>query len=177
MADQNKDIEYYLGLEYDLKIAKIEDEGDSIYKAYAKELDPAAFYGVGKTREEAIASFEHVRKQLLPYYLEKGLHIPEPVREDLELPSGRFLLRVSPVVHKQLAEQAEQIGRSLNAYVESVLAQYCCGASVLNLAAKRLDAMVARCEKNLQYRWLQAAWDTSDHMTIDYSRRTVLKAG
>jgi len=76
-----KDLKYYLGLDYDVKVIRIEDEGEFEYKAFAKELDDIAFYGVGDTKAEAIESFEDVRAELFDYYYENDIPIPEPVRE------------------------------------------------------------------------------------------------
>jgi predicted HicB family RNase H-like nuclease len=138
-----KSIDDYMALDYDLVITKVEFEGEHVYKACARELDSYVFYGLGDTKEEAIASFEDVRAELVPYYFENGIPIAEPVREDAEAPSGKFLVRTSPGTHKKLIEMAEKNGHSLNAYVNSILDSFTTAEAMLGMFAERLGDMFA----------------------------------
>jgi len=118
---KNKEIEYYLGLDYDIIVSRREDEGDVSYKAYTRELDHLVFYGVGETKVEALESFDRIKNELFPVYLAEGRSIPEPKREVETLPSGRFLLRIDPRIHSRLADIAKMANKSLNSYVDQVL--------------------------------------------------------
>lgn len=141
-----KNLQYYLGLQYDVIVRKIEDEGDTDYKVFTKELNPDAFYGIGATPEEAIESFNEVKEELFPYYLEKGLAIPEPEPMERDLPSGKLLLRMSRRTHQDLLKLAGVEGRSLNSVIAEILGQHCAGYGILKLAEMKLDGMVDRCE-------------------------------
>lgn len=118
---KDKDLQYYLGLKYDVIVREVEDEGGTDYKAFTKELNPNAFYGIGVTPAEAIESFNEVKEELLPHYLENGLEIPEPQPLDETMPSGKFILRIPPGLHKKLIARAQRNKQSLNAYVCSTL--------------------------------------------------------
>ncbi|MEW6412076.1 MAG: toxin-antitoxin system HicB family antitoxin [Candidatus Zixiibacteriota bacterium] len=125
MVTQNKDLEYYLKLDYDVLVARVEDDGEVMYRAYCRELDQVAFYGVGATKKEALESFELVRRELVPYYFENKIPIPEPEREDVAMPSGRFVFRTSPATHLQLIKLAKKNNQSLNSFVNAVMERFC----------------------------------------------------
>jgi len=77
-----KDLKYYLGLNYDIIIRRVSSDGVEDYMAFTKELDRLAFYGLGDTPGEAYQSLREVIEELFPYYLEQGLDIPEPKKEE-----------------------------------------------------------------------------------------------
>jgi len=150
----NKDIKHYLSLNYDFVVRKVEDNGEVIYKAFTKELDPLAFYGVGKTREESMQSLEEVIHELFPYYLEQGLEIPEPEVEDEVLPSGKFVVRTSPFTHKKLIGLAQKNKQSLNALVNSIFSQYTTSDALVESFTRVFDySITARFEK------MEKSWD------------------
>lgn len=130
---RRKDLNYYIGLDYDVKVVRVEDEDEVAYKAYAAELDPNAFYGVGSTKSEALESFEETRKQLIPIFLEDGIPIPEPEREPDDMPSGRFVVRTSPSTHRKLVRLSKKHNQSLNSFINAILEQY-----------TTLDAVIAK---------------------------------
>jgi len=120
----SKDIKYYMELQYKIHIETTydEDEKEKVYYAYIAELGKLSCYGRGNTIEEALKSLEDEKSEVIKYYLEKGIPIPEPELEK-ELPSGNFVVRTTPLLHMQLAEQAKRAGVSLNLFVNNLLAQ------------------------------------------------------
>jgi len=120
---RNKDLQYYLGLNYDVIVKKHEDEGEIMYAAFTRELDKNTFYGVGETPQEAIKSLGDVKRELFPYYIEKGFEIAEPEEEEEGLPSGKFIVRTSPQIHSHLLKMAKRHRQSLNSYINFLFSQ------------------------------------------------------
>lgn len=120
---RNKDLQYYLGLNYDVIVKKHEDEGEIMYAAFTRELDKNTFYGVGNTPQEAIESLENVKRELFPYYMGKGFEIAEPENKEEGLPSGKFIVRTSPQIHGHLLKMAKKHRQSLNSYINFLLSQ------------------------------------------------------
>lgn len=133
-----KDLEYYLNLDYDVSITRVETEGEISYVATARELDPLTFYGTGVTKSEALLSFEQSRHDLFPYYCENSLNIPVPTRVPTDMPSGRFLLRIDPVIHFKLTNLAKNSKKSLNSYIDQVLIEHVTSISILDNIGKYL---------------------------------------
>ncbi len=116
-----KDLQYYLSLNYEVRIKKIEDDGKFHYKATINELDDNVFYGVGETPQESLDSLSDVKEEMFAYYLEKGLNIAEPEPEEEVLPSGKFMVRIPPKLHANLIKKAKSQKQSLNAYINHIL--------------------------------------------------------
>jgi antitoxin HicB len=112
-----KKIEDYLKLPYTYEFKK---EDDGTYFISVKELEGCC--SVGDTVEEALEMIEDAKETWLSYSLEKGLPIPEPENIDSKSYSGKFIVRVTPTLHKQLSLQAKSNGVSLNYYVSEILA-------------------------------------------------------
>jgi antitoxin HicB len=112
-----KKIEDYLKLPYTLELKK---EGDGSYFISVKELEGC--FSVGDTVEEALVMIEDAKETWISYSLEKGLPIPEPESIDTKSYSGKFIVRVTPELHKKLSLQAKSYGVSLNYYVSEILA-------------------------------------------------------
>lgn len=110
-------IEDYLKLPYTLELKK---EEDGSYFISVKELEGC--FSVGDTSEEAIEMIEDAKKTWISFSLEKGLPIPEPESSDIKSFSGKFVVRVSPALHKKLSLQAKSNGVSLNYHVSEILA-------------------------------------------------------
>lgn len=117
MSKKNRDIEYYMNLDYDLVVRKISSEDGAFYQVTTKELSPAAFYGMGDTIEEAIHSFEETKKALFKDHLERGIEIPEPEKEEDLYYSGKFVVRTTPALHRKIVSLAKKEHRSLNSYI------------------------------------------------------------
>lgn len=110
----NKDLAYYMALPYTIQIRPIQDEsGGSCYYTTVAELDGC--HSHGETVEEAFAMISDAMEGYFEVMLENGYDIPEPAAHDAY--SGRFNVRLPKTLHRQLAEQAEREGVSLNQYV------------------------------------------------------------
>jgi len=153
-----KDITYYLSLDYDLIVTRVEDEGEVRYKAYSRDLDSYAFYGVGDTKQEAIESFEDAKEQLFPYYLKEGIPIPEPTREDDSLPSGKFIVRTSPAIHAQLVKLARANNQSLNQYINGLFQAHSTTQQIIKATESKLDSIISDCRATM-YAKAREKWD------------------
>ena len=112
----SKNIEYYMNLPYTIEVVPIpEDEGGG-FTARLPEVGRLAITGDGETAEEAIDNLRKAQEERFQEYLSKGLDIPEPEAEKEEY-SGRFVVRLPKILHRQLALEAKKNGISLNQYV------------------------------------------------------------
>ncbi|MEV2841092.1 toxin-antitoxin system HicB family antitoxin [Paenibacillus larvae] len=109
----NKDLAYYMALPYTIQIRPFKDESGSYYFATVAELDGCQSHG--NTVQEAYAMIQEAMSGYIEVKLEHGDPIPEPTGEDAY--SGRFNVRIPKTLHRQLAENAEREGISLNQYV------------------------------------------------------------
>lgn len=112
-----QDLEYYLGLKYPVLLTEGEDNGEPYVEAEIPELPGCGSYG--KNRREALDRLEEAKKGWIEARLKRGLSIPEPVSE--EDFSGRFLLRITPDMHRKLVAGAKRKNLSLNQYVRKAL--------------------------------------------------------
>jgi antitoxin HicB len=110
-----KTLEYYLGLPYARELIP-DTEGGWFIRI--KEL-PGCM-SQGDTPEEALRMIEDAMRGWLAVSLEDGDPIPEPRPE--EEYSGKFVVRVPRSLHRQLVEEAERDGVSLNQFVNVALA-------------------------------------------------------
>ena len=111
-----KQLKHYLDLEYPVEIRKIPEEEGGGYSASIPQLGKYAFVGDGETVEEALASLNEIKSYLFEKYLEQGIPIPEPEKEEEREYSGKFLLRVPKELHRFLALEAKQNSTTLNQY-------------------------------------------------------------
>ena len=109
-----KTLEYYLGLPYTRELIP-DTEGGWFIRI--KEL-PGCM-SQGDTPEEALRMIEDAMRGWLAVSLEDGDPIPEPRPE--EEYSGKFVVRVPRSLHRQLVEEAERDGVSLNQFVNVAL--------------------------------------------------------
>ncbi len=131
-----KKIEDYLKLPYTYEFKK---EDDGTYFISVKELEGCC--SVGDTVEEALEMIEDAKETWLSYSLEKGLPIPEPENIDSKSYSGKFIVRVTPTLHKQLSLQAKSNGVSLNYYVSEILAGK---SSIIETQNRLIEAIADR---------------------------------
>ncbi len=117
----NKDLKYYLELDYKINIERIEQEEEFSYIAYSSDLGKYACYGKGNTQIEAIQAFLDEKNNFLEYLFNAGESIPEPKMEESERFSGFFNVRTSPIIHANLVVQAKELGISLNLYLNQIL--------------------------------------------------------
>jgi predicted HicB family RNase H-like nuclease len=118
----NKDLKYYLDLQYNIILENIEDEGQSSYIAYTNELGKYACYGQGESYIEAMQNFLKEKNDFIEFLFKTGETIPEPKKEENERFSGFFNVRTSPIIHANLVTQAKELGISLNLYLNQILA-------------------------------------------------------
>ena len=147
---KKRDLKFYLSLKYDIIIREIVEDGEILYTAFTNELDKLTFYGIGSTAEEAIASFQNVKEELFPYYIEHGLSIPEPEVESDELPSGKFVIRTSPKRHLGLIKLAQKNNQSLNQYINTLFENLYTGEKIIEFAENRIKMMVDNCEHQIK---------------------------
>ena len=119
-----KPIEYYMDLNYGIEIRNIPKEDGGGVKACIPRLGRFAAVGHGNDILTALRDLEDSKKELLEYHIEKGIPIPEPddELENLKSYSGRFLLRITSELHRQLAEAAKANRSTLNQYCATLLA-------------------------------------------------------
>jgi antitoxin HicB len=133
MTGDRKPLQYYLDLEYPYTV--VPDDGS--YFIRFPDL-PGCMTQVENAAEIAVMA-EEIRTLWIEGEYEDGASIPEP-SAPLSRYSGKFQVRIPKSLHRDLAEQAEHEGMSLNAWVNHLLAEQ-------NMVARvndRLDAMAAR---------------------------------
>jgi antitoxin HicB len=74
----------------------------------------------GATEQEALTSLELARELWLESRRATGLPVPDPGAEPQY--SGRLLLRIAKSLHRELAQEAEAEGVSLNSWIARILA-------------------------------------------------------
>lgn len=114
-----RSISEYLALPYTYILKQ---ESDGSYFISVKEL-PGCM-SVGEDVIEAHEMIKDAMQAWIEYCLEKGKPIPEP-EEEIDEYSGRFVVRISPTLHKALAEGAKKNGVSMNHYTSELLAKRC----------------------------------------------------
>ena len=106
----NKNIEYYMGLNYKIEIHK--DKENEGYAFCCPEL--RGCITCAGTIEEGLKMIEDAKRCWFEACIEDGILVPEP--SNLEDYSGQFKLRLPKSLHKTLAEKARQEGVSMNQY-------------------------------------------------------------
>lgn len=113
----NKNLEYYMQLNYPVEINKISEEDGGGFFASIPMLNGCM--SDGETIDEAYQNIEEAKKEWLTSMLERKLPIPEPAIANSF--SGKFVVRVPKSLHRLLAAQAEREGISLNQFVANSL--------------------------------------------------------
>jgi predicted HicB family RNase H-like nuclease len=116
-----RDLEYYLKLPYIIEVVPIPESEGGGYIARLPEIGRLAITGDGETPEEAIDDLGSVKRDRFAEYLKNGIAIPEPDKEREDY-SGRFLLRIPKILHRQLVVGAKENSTSLNQYATYLLA-------------------------------------------------------
>lgn len=120
----NKDLNYYMALEYPVEIRKIPEERGGGYMALIPAFGKAAI-GDGDTLEEAIQDLHATKHSIFELYLEQGKAIPEPepLYPTLAPPSGKFVTRMDSILHSRMIHQAERQGVSRNQYAVTAISE------------------------------------------------------
>jgi antitoxin HicB len=112
---EQKDLEYYLALNYPYTIEEEEEDGKKVYVVEIPDLPGCGAQGT--TLEEARRNLEEAKAIWIEESWKRKLTIPEPSKEF----SGRILLRIPPTLHGQLNKHARQAGLSLNQFIRNLL--------------------------------------------------------
>lgn len=164
---QKNSIEYYLALDYDIKVVAVIDDDEREYKAFSEDLGEYAIYGIGKTKVEAIENFEIMKKEMLEYYIENNIQIPEPVKRSEVFYSGKFVLRTTPFIHEKLVKLADSEDVSLNQFINNILNSYITTQNILSMARSQLQDLLGNCEKNISQIFSQRIWESSEMRYFD----------
>jgi len=117
---EKKKLEYYLSLKYPFKVESIsEKDGGGCVITYP---DLTGCMSDGETIEETLLNGEDARKAWIQTAFEKSIIVPEP-NTVIDKFSGRITLRTPKSLHKDLVEQAEKEGISLNQYIVYLLSK------------------------------------------------------
>ncbi len=111
-----KKIDYYMNLPYTIELQQDPEEG---WFVRVREL--RGCMSQGDTAEEAIEMIQEAMELWLEVSLEDGLPIPEPRAE--EDYSGKFVVRVPRSLHRELVDEAQRQGTSLNQTINVALAR------------------------------------------------------
>ena len=77
-----KDLDYYMSLNYTIELVKIPEELGGGWNACIPRLGKYAIVGYGETQQEALQNLESFKRERLQDYLEEGLEIPEPEKQE-----------------------------------------------------------------------------------------------
>ena len=101
----------------------LKQESDGSYFISVKEL-PGCM-SVGDTIPEAHEMIRDAMKAWIGYCIDDQIPIPEPEEETLDEYSGKFVVRITPTLHKKLAQGAKKNGISMNHYTSELLSERC----------------------------------------------------
>ncbi|MDR3603465.1 MAG: toxin-antitoxin system HicB family antitoxin [Syntrophaceae bacterium] len=116
-----KDLNYFMSLPYIVELKRIPIEDGGGFSACIPQLGRHSLLADGETIEEAVQNLEVIKRERFAEYIQAGLIIPEPEREEEDY-SGKFVLRIPKYLHRELALTAKQNDVSLNQLVVSMLA-------------------------------------------------------
>lgn len=111
-----KDLKYYLSLPYTIELIR---EDDTTWFARVIELPGCMTEGDGP--EDAVAMIRDAMAGWIEIALEDGRSIPEP--RSLDEFSGKFVVRVSKSLHRDLVDVAAREEVSLNQFIATELAR------------------------------------------------------
>ncbi|MFZ5899545.1 MAG: toxin-antitoxin system HicB family antitoxin [Bacillota bacterium] len=105
-----KDLDYYLSLDYEIKLRRLAEEEGGGWFAEIPLLPGCA--SDGETIEDAVSNLSDAKKAWLETSLSLGRTIPEPSATGSY--SGQLRVRMPRSLHKMLAEKAKEENVSLN---------------------------------------------------------------
>ncbi|MGE4274331.1 MAG: toxin-antitoxin system HicB family antitoxin [Desulfitobacterium sp.] len=104
-----KDLEYYLNLEYEMKLKKLSQEEGGGWFAEIPLL-PGCMSD-GESLEEAVENLGNAKREWIEASLELGRVIPEPTTDEF---SGQLRVRMPKSLHRTLSQMAKDESVSLN---------------------------------------------------------------
>jgi|GEM_PF-3233365 len=114
-GSDSKHLEYYLELQYEITVTP-EPEGG--YVAEIKSLPGCITQA--ETKDDIFDNINDAKKLWLETALESGDKIPLPSHMYSDY-SGKFMIRMSPDLHKSLADSASEEGASLNKHTVKLI--------------------------------------------------------
>jgi antitoxin HicB len=105
---------------YEVRVRNLGADNDHFWAAEIPQLDGCKAYG--PTREAAFEALQGVAEAFVEIAEEDGDPLPLPLSEVPQSYSGRFVVRVTSSLHKDLAERAKAEGVSLNHLCYELLA-------------------------------------------------------
>lgn len=120
-------------MKYGFQMYQMKVEDHVFWVAESKSLKGCV--GQGDTVAEAVQELETNEIDWIETAQELSMAIPEPTVESLDTYSGKFVVRVSPVIHKEASECAKKQGISLNQYVNNAILT----ANVSNITTSLID--------------------------------------
>lgn len=108
-----------MDLPYTIEVIRDSDEENPGWVAKIKELPGCLTQA--DTFEELEEMIQDAMRSWIEVALEDGIPIPEPRLDDDY--SGKFVVRLPRSLHRELVEQSEQEGVSLNTWVINILAK------------------------------------------------------
>ncbi|NSW92627.1 MAG: type II toxin-antitoxin system HicB family antitoxin [Firmicutes bacterium] len=127
-------LEEYKKMEYPTKIEKLPPEDGGGYFITYPDLPGCS--SDGETIEEAIQMGEDARICWIETAYEQGKEIPLPFSH-IDNYKGRITIRVPKTMHKELIEEANEEGISLNQYLIYLLSKSMKSGHEINLSNKR----------------------------------------
>jgi predicted HicB family RNase H-like nuclease len=112
--DLKKRVDYYMSLPYTMMVKYHEEQGGYYVAGYLELPDMIM---TGDTPEEAVKELVAEKPEWFEACLELGIPIPEPQTKY----SGNINIRVDPVLHADLAQEAAAYNMSLNKYTALIL--------------------------------------------------------
>jgi len=113
-----KDLNYYLNLNYEIKIRRLTEEEGGGWFAEIPILPGCK--SDGETSEEAIVNLNDAKKCWIEASLELGRPVPEPTTDYF---SGQLRIRMPKSLHRTLSEKAREENISLNQLIVYQLAR------------------------------------------------------
>ena len=107
---------------YEARIYQEDNDGHVYWAADSKVLRGCV--GQGETSAEAIAELEMNEKEWIITAKEFGIPVPEITARVESEYSGKISLRISPYVHQKSADNAKELGVSLNQYFNDAIVTY-----------------------------------------------------
>lgn len=106
----DKTLEYYMGLDYTVKINALPAQYGGGYVAMIPMLASADVTGWGETRQGAVSALEKNKATELARRLAEGEYIPEPSDDGY---GGDFNVTLSAPLHRKISEYAAGEGTDL----------------------------------------------------------------
>ena len=140
-----RSISEYLDLPYTYIVKK---EPDGSYFISVKELPGCMSVGVDVP--DAYAMIRDAMETWISYSLEDGMQIPEPEEDNLDEYSGKFVVRITPTLHKKLAEGAKKNGVSMNHYTSELLSERCSTIENYEKFNSQLISLITNCQISVE---------------------------